>query len=79
MHFHWLWTSWKGEKVWLYNRTTKKVFVRWSVTFDEDFILSLGGGASMETFSTPLGASSQPFNNESDDYYVHETTQVHQQ
>jgi hypothetical protein len=33
----------------------------------------------METFSTPLGASSQPFNNESDDYYVHETTQVHQQ
>jgi hypothetical protein len=48
-------------------------------TFDKDFIHSFGGGASMESFSTPLGASSQPFNNESDDYYVHETTQVHQQ
>jgi hypothetical protein len=33
----------------------------------------------MESFSTPPGASSQPFNNESDDYYVNETTQVHQQ
>jgi len=33
----------------------------------------------MENFSTPYGASSQPFNNESEYYYVHETTKVHQQ
>jgi len=33
----------------------------------------------MENFSTPPGISSQPFNNESDYYYVHGITKMHQQ
>jgi hypothetical protein len=33
----------------------------------------------MENFLTPPGTSSQPFNNESDYYYVHEITKMHQQ
>ncbi len=44
---------------WLYNRTTRKVFVNWNVTFYEDFIFSPRGGPSMESLSTPPRASSQ--------------------